>query len=234
MTPFTGKSCIASLLNEISFSLQTKTANKFVFACTTLLPYRGPVNSLFQTLCSPGGKKQWARRFLPTGIMSCDWSWDRSLDRRQKKNIHVKDFLLRSADETRHDETNERNEMEVSWEAESPCRYVVTQYSLFVYAAWTVSILSLYCYILRSVTSVNLKKAGMASRNIVIKKQYTLLWISFAVVFGLLVFGCLYRDQSPILERRGVGGTLETLIQFLRHSFRNVLRSFLSVYWGRE
>ena len=29
------------------------------------------------------------------------------------------------------------------------------------------------CYI-SSVTSVNLKKAGMASRNIVIKKQYTL------------------------------------------------------------
>ena len=30
------------------------------------------------------------------------------------------------------------------------------------------------CYI-SSVTSVNLKKAGMARRNIVIKKQYTLL-----------------------------------------------------------
>ena len=28
---------------------------------------------------------------------------------------------------------------------------------------------------------LNLKKAGMASRNIVIKKQYTLLWISYAV-----------------------------------------------------
>ena len=46
--------------------------------------------------------------------MSCGWSCDRSLDRRQKKNIHVKDFLLRSGDETRHDETNERNEMVVS------------------------------------------------------------------------------------------------------------------------
>ena len=56
--------------------------------------------------------------------MSCDWSCDRSLDRRQKKNIHVKGFLLRSGDETRHDETNERNEMEVSWEAESPCRHL--------------------------------------------------------------------------------------------------------------
>ena len=28
----------------------------------------------------------------------------------------------------------------------------------------------------KGVTSVNLKKAGMASRNIVMKKQYTLLW----------------------------------------------------------
>ena len=32
------------------------------------------------------------------------------------------------------------------------------------------------------VTAVNLKKVGMASRNIVIKKQYTLLWISFTVI----------------------------------------------------
>ena len=39
---------------------------------------------------------------------------------------------------------------------------------------------------------VNLKKAGMASQNIVIKKQYTLFQISFAVVFGLLVFVSLY------------------------------------------
>ena len=39
-------------------------------------------------------------------------------------------------------------------------------------------------------TSVNLKKAGMTSRDIVMfKKQYTLFWISFAVVFGLLVQG---------------------------------------------
>ena len=35
------------------------------------------------------------------------------------------------------------------------------------------------------ITSVNLKKAGMTSRHIVIEKQYTLFWISFAVVFGL-------------------------------------------------
>ena len=135
MTPFTGKSCIASLLNEISFSLQTKTANKFVFACTTLLPYRGPVNSLFQTLCSPGGKKTLARRFLPTGIMSCDWSCDRSLDRRQKKNIHVKGFLLRSGDETRHDErTNETKWRSAEKLSHPVVTYVVTQYSLFVYA----------------------------------------------------------------------------------------------------
>ena len=83
MTPFTGKSCIASLLNEISFSLQTKTANKFVFACTTLLPYRGPVNSLFQALCSPGGKKHWRedsyRRelCLVTGLVIDHWTEDR-------------------------------------------------------------------------------------------------------------------------------------------------------------
>ena len=38
------------------------------------------------------------------------------------------------------------------------------------------------------ITSVNLKKAGMTSRHIVIEKQNTLFWISFAlfaVVFGL-------------------------------------------------
>ena len=39
---------------------------------------------------------------------------------------------------------------------------------------------------------VNLKKASMASRNIVMKKQCKLFWISFAVVFGPLVFGSLY------------------------------------------
>ena len=42
---------------------------------------------------------------------------------------------------------------------------------------------------MNSVTSVNVKKAGMASRNIVMKKQYTLLRSAqFAVVFGLLGF----------------------------------------------
>ena len=35
------------------------------------------------------------------------------------------------------------------------------------------------------ITSVNLKKAGMTSRHIVIEKQYTLFWISFAAVFRL-------------------------------------------------
>ena len=41
----------------------------------------------------------------------------------------------------------------------------------------------------RSVTSVNLKEAGM------FKKQYTLFWISFAVVFGLLVLGSQKEDS---------------------------------------
>ena len=42
---------------------------------------------------------------------------------------------------------------------------------------------------MNSVTSVNVKKAGIASRNIVMKKQYTLLRSAqFAAVFGLLVF----------------------------------------------
>jgi len=39
------------------------------------------------------------------------------------------------------------------------------------------------------VTSENLKKAGMASRNIVMKKTIHVVLISFAVVFGLLVVG---------------------------------------------
>ena len=204
MTPFTGKSCIASLLNEISFSLQTKTANKFVFACTTLLPYRGPDNSLFQTLCSPGGKKHWRedsyRRelCLVTGLVIDHWTEDRRKTYMSRASLY--DLGTKPGTTKRANETKWRSAEKLSHPVVT---YVVTQYSLFVYAIWTVSILSLYCYILRSVTSVNLKKAGMASRNIVIKKQYTLLWISFAVVFGLLVFGCLYRDQSPILERRG-------------------------------
>ena len=77
----------------------------------------------------------------------------------------------------------------------------------------------------------------MASRNIVIKKQYTLLWISFALtVFRLLVFGCLYRDQSPILERRAPrGGRLYT------GNFNPISSSFIqkcsqkySLCWLRE
>ena len=60
---------------------------------------------------------------------------------------------------------------------------------------WTIFIARFSIYIIlwfhvSSVTSVNLeKKVGMASRNIVMEEQYTLFWISFAVVFGLLVFG---------------------------------------------
>ena len=50
-------------------------------------------------------------------------------------------------------------------------------------------IINIVIPIISSVTSVNLKKACMASRNIVSTKQYTLFLISFAVVFGLLVFG---------------------------------------------
>ena len=123
--------------------------------------------------------------------MSCDWSCDRSLDRRQKKNIHVKDFLLRSGDETRHDETNERNEMEVSWEAESPCRHLCRH---AIQSLCVCHMNCLYTY------SLLLNKAGMASRNIVVKKQYTFLWISFAVVFGLLVFGS---GTSPQFWRGG-------------------------------
>ena len=38
----------------------------------------------------------------------------------------------------------------------------------------------------------SLKTVSMASRNIVMKKQYTLFWISFAVVFGLLVLVSLH------------------------------------------
>ena len=84
--------------------------------------------------------------------------------------------------------------MEVSWEAEWPCRHLCR------HAIQSFCVCHMNCLY---TVFLLLKKTGMANRNIVIKKQYTLLWISFAVVFGLLVFGCLYRDQSPILERRG-------------------------------
>ena len=43
--------------------------------------------------------------------------------------------------------------------------------------------------IINSVTPVNLKKAGMASRNIDVKTTIHVVLISFAVVFGLLVLG---------------------------------------------
>ena len=71
---------------------------------------------------------------------------------------------------------------------------VVSERVLFFYnniSAGHTSLLQVY-------RSLNLKKSGMASRNNVIKKkQYTLLWISFAVVFGLLVFsGAFYLHVS--------------------------------------
>ena len=51
-----------------------------------------------------------------------------------------------------------------------------------------------------SVTSVNLKKAGMAGRDIVKNKkiQLHLVLISFAAAFGLLVFGIV---TTAILEQ---------------------------------
>ena len=56
---------------------------------------------------------------------------------------------------------------------------------------------SLYDSYISSVTSVNLKKADMASRNnVMFKKQYTLFWISSAVVFGLLVLGTNFRRND--------------------------------------
>ena len=172
-----------------------------------------------------------ARRFLPTGIMSCDWSCDRSLDRRQKKNIHVKGFLLRPGDETRHDETNERNEMEVSREAESPCRHLCRHAIQSVCVChmnclYTVSLLlhikisnickpeegwygqSKYCY----------KK----TIHVVMNQLCSSLWTSR--------FWLSLQGPVPNFGEEGGGCTRETLIQFLRHSFRNVLRSILSVY----
>ena len=73
-----------------------------------------------------------------------------------------------------------------------------------------------HCYI-SSVTSVNLKKAGMASRNIVIKNNTCCFYISFAVVFGLLVLGLFalriqatritsYTVADPDLQIKGGGG----------------------------
>ena len=53
--------------------------------------------------------------------------------------------------------------------------------------------------IINSVTFVNLKKAGMTSRNVVLKKQYMLL-SSFAVVFGILVFAHPLTNVSNLRE----------------------------------
>ena len=67
------------------------------------------------------------------------------------------------------------------------------------------SCLHLFCIvipIIGSATSVNLKKTGMASRNTVMKKQYSsCILISFAVVFGLLVFGSSYFGWLDLFSR---------------------------------
>ena len=76
-----------------------------------------------------------------------------------------------------------------------------------------------YCdsYVLSSVTSVNLKKAGMASRNIVLKKQYTLFWISLAVVFGLLV---LTKYSLSCQKKIIIGGKRKKLqLKFVYYTF---------------
>ena len=48
--------------------------------------------------------------------------------------------------------------------------------------------------IINSVTSVNLKKAGTASRNIIMKKQYTLLWsaLQYSLDFSFLVLNTYF------------------------------------------
>ena len=52
-----------------------------------------------------------------------------------------------------------------------------------------------------SVISVNLKKASMASENIVMKKTIHVVLISFALVFGLLVFSLI---STFVIAYRGV------------------------------
>ena len=68
--------------------------------------------------------------------------------------------------------------------------YFISGLSLFNngYCDISIYILNFVIPIINSVTSVNLKKAGMANRNIVMKKTKHVVMISFVVVFGLLVF----------------------------------------------
>ena len=79
------------------------------------------------------------------------------------------------------------------------------------------SCLHLFCIvipIIGSATSVNLKKTGMASRNTVMKKQYSsCILISFAVVFGLLVFGSSYFGWLDLFSRdlTFIAGSLSTV-----------------------
>ena len=64
----------------------------------------------------------------------------------------------------------------------------------------TSNILNIVIPIINSVTSVNLKKAGMGSRNNVMKKTKHVVMISFVVVFGLLVFWIFWLIRSFFLE----------------------------------
>ena len=60
-------------------------------------------------------------------------------------------------------------------------------WTIFI-ATFSIVVYNIVIPVINSITSINLKKAGMASRNIVLKEHWIHVVISFAVVFGLLGF----------------------------------------------
>ena len=60
-------------------------------------------------------------------------------------------------------------------------------WTIFI-ATFSIVVYNIVIPVINSITSINLKKAGMASRNIVLKEHCLHVVISFAVVFGLLGF----------------------------------------------
>ena len=70
----------------------------------------------------------------------------------------------------------------------------------------------------------------MASRNIVIKKTIHVVMNQLCSSLWTSRFWLSLQGPVPNFGEEEGGCTRETLIQFLRHSFRNVLRSILSVY----
>ena len=78
----------------------------------------------------------------------------------------------------------------------------------------------------------------MASLNIVLKKQYTLFWTSFTVVFGLLLFGSLYFgwldlfSRDPTFKPAGSSSTVFAVNLILLY-FVTLFSNLIVIFYGQ-